>query len=44
MASVKRPAAQGRIEALLERGLQQPGDAENRLGFSLGQLGRDDDC
>jgi enoyl-CoA hydratase/carnithine racemase len=43
MASVKRPEAQGRIKALLERGLQQPGDAENRLGFSLGQLGRDGD-
>ena len=26
MASVKRPAAQERIKALLERGLQQPGD------------------
>jgi enoyl-CoA hydratase/carnithine racemase len=37
MASVKRPAAQERIKALLERGLQTPGDAENRLGFYLGQ-------
>jgi enoyl-CoA hydratase/carnithine racemase len=43
MASVKRPAAQGRIKALLKRGLQQPGDSENRLGFSLGQLSRDRD-
>src|SRR3954469_19607783 len=37
MASVKRPAAQENIKALLERGLQTPGDAENRLGFHLGQ-------
>src|SRR5207302_8475857 len=39
MASVKRPAAQQRIKALLEQGLQNPGDAENRLGFYVGQLG-----
>src|SRR3954468_18012517 len=39
MASVKRPAAQERINALLEHGLQKPGDSENRLGFSVGQLG-----
>jgi hypothetical protein len=39
MASVKRPAARERIKALLERGLQQPGDAEKRLGFYVGQLG-----
>jgi len=39
MASVKRPAAQERIKTLLERGLQQPGDVQNRLGFHLGQLG-----
>jgi enoyl-CoA hydratase/carnithine racemase len=39
MASVKRPAAQERIKALLEQGLQNPGDAENRLGFYVGQLG-----
>ena len=38
MASVKRPAAQQRIKALLEQGLQQRGDAENRLGSYLGQL------
>jgi enoyl-CoA hydratase/carnithine racemase len=38
MASVKRPAAQERIKALLEQGLQQPGDSENRLGFSVGHL------
>ena len=39
MASVKRPAAQERIKALLEQGLQNPGDAENRLGFYVGQMG-----
>ena len=38
MASVKRPAAQERIKALLEQGLQQPGDTESRLGSSVGQL------
>jgi enoyl-CoA hydratase/carnithine racemase len=32
-------AAQERIKALLERGLQKPGDSENRLGFYVGQLG-----
>ena len=40
MASIKRPAAQERIKALLEQGLQQPGDSEDRLGFYVGQLGR----
>jgi len=39
MGSVNRPAAQERISALLEQGLQNPGDAENRLGFYVGQLG-----
>ena len=39
MASVKRPAAQERIKALLEQGLQEPGDSEDRLGFYVGQLG-----
>jgi enoyl-CoA hydratase/carnithine racemase len=38
MASVKRPAAQESIKALLDQGLQQPGDTENRLGFTVGQL------
>src|ERR1700755_77862 len=42
MASVKRPAAQQRIKALLEQGLQQPGDLQQRLGFYLGQLGVED--
>jgi hypothetical protein len=36
MASLKRPAAQAGIKALLELGLQKPGDTENRLGFYLG--------
>ena len=39
MASVKRPAAQEHIKALLEQGLQEPGDLQDRLGFHLGQLG-----
>ena len=39
MASVNRPTAQERIKGLLEQGLQNPGDAENRLGFYVGQLG-----
>ena len=34
-----RVAAQQRIRALLDRGFQKPGDVENRLGFSVGQLG-----
>ena len=43
MASVKRPAAQESIKALLEQGLQKPGDLQDRLGFHLGQLGRADE-
>jgi enoyl-CoA hydratase/carnithine racemase len=38
MASVKRPTAQERIKILLERGHQEPGDIEDRLGFSVGHL------
>src|ERR1700719_656221 len=38
MTSVTRPAAQDRIKALLERGFHKPGDAEDRLGFHIGQL------
>jgi enoyl-CoA hydratase/carnithine racemase len=37
-ASIMRPAAQTRIAKLLERGLHQPGDVENRLGYHVGQL------
>jgi enoyl-CoA hydratase/carnithine racemase len=43
MDSVKRPAAQERIKALLEQGLQEPGDVQDRLGFHLGQLGLEDE-
>jgi hypothetical protein len=38
--SIKRPAAQKKIKALFEQGFHQPGDAEDRLGFYVGQLGR----
>jgi enoyl-CoA hydratase/carnithine racemase len=38
--SLARPAAQQRIKALIERGFQQSGDAENRLGYYVGQLAR----
>ena len=37
--SLKRPAAQVGIKALLEQGFHKPGDVENRLGLYLGQLG-----
>jgi enoyl-CoA hydratase/carnithine racemase len=40
MASIMRPAAQGKIKALMERGFHKPGDVEDRLGFYEGQLGR----
>jgi enoyl-CoA hydratase/carnithine racemase len=40
LASIMRPAAQQRIRMLMERGFQKPGDAENRLGYYVGQLGR----
>jgi enoyl-CoA hydratase/carnithine racemase len=40
MASIKRPAAQQKIKALLEQGFHEHGDAETRLGFYVGQLGR----
>lgn len=39
IASIQRPATQRRIGTLLERGLNRPGNVENRLGFHLGQLG-----
>ena len=39
IASVARPAAQNRLKALFERGFHKPGDAEERLGFTLGRLG-----
>src|SRR5271156_113886 len=37
--SLGRPAGQTRIKALMERGFHQPGDAENRLGHYVGQVG-----
>jgi hypothetical protein len=39
IASMQRPATQARIKKLMERGFHQPGDAENRLGYRVGQLG-----
>lgn len=38
--SIGRPAAQQKIKALMQRGFHQPGDAENRLGYYVGMLGR----
>ena len=40
MTSIARPAAKERIAALFERGFHKPGDAETRLGTTLGQFGR----
>jgi enoyl-CoA hydratase/carnithine racemase len=39
-ASIMRPAAQERIQKLMERGFHKPGDVEDRLGYHVGQLGR----
>ena len=39
IASLQRPAGRRRLNTLLERGFQRPGDVENRLGFHVGQLG-----
>jgi enoyl-CoA hydratase/carnithine racemase len=39
LAALARPAAQARIAALLERGLQQSGDVEARFGHHVGLLG-----
>ena len=38
ITSVQRPAAQENIKALLEQGLQEPGEIQNRLGSYLGQM------
>ena len=38
IASLGRPAAQDGIKALMSLGFHKPGDAENRLGYHLGQL------
>ncbi len=40
IASLGRPAAQDGIKALMARGFHKPGDAENRLGYYLGQIVR----
>ena len=40
LAALARPAAQSRIQTLLERGFHKPGDVETRLGFHVGQLSR----
>jgi enoyl-CoA hydratase/carnithine racemase len=40
MAALARPSAQARIKRLLERGFQEPGDVENRLGHHVAELGR----
>jgi enoyl-CoA hydratase/carnithine racemase len=40
LTSIARPAAQESIKKLFEQGFHKPGDAENRLGFYVGQLRR----
>jgi enoyl-CoA hydratase/carnithine racemase len=40
-ASVGRPETQRRIKLLLDRGLHKSGDVETRLGYHVGQLGKD---
>jgi hypothetical protein len=40
IASLGRPAAQDGIKALMARGFHKPADAENRLGYYLGQIAR----
>ena len=40
LASIMRPAAQKRIQALMAQGFQKPGDVEERLGYYVGQVGR----
>jgi len=39
LASIMRPAAQKRIQALMEKGFHRPGDVESKLGHHVGQLG-----
>jgi enoyl-CoA hydratase/carnithine racemase len=39
MTSITRPAAKDKMKALFEQGFHKPGDAEDRLGFYVGQLG-----
>jgi enoyl-CoA hydratase/carnithine racemase len=39
-ASIMRPAAQKRINKLMEQGFHKAGDVEDRLGYYVGQVGR----
>ena len=39
LASIMRPAAQKRINKLMEQGFHKPGDVEDRLGYHVGQVG-----
>jgi enoyl-CoA hydratase/carnithine racemase len=41
MASLGRPAAQNGIKALMARGFHKLGDVESRLGYYVGQIGRE---
>ena len=38
ISAIGRPAAQKRIKALMQLGFHKPGDAENRLGYYVGNL------
>ena len=40
IASVQRPAAQARLKALIDKGLQRPSDAERHLGRHLADYGK----
>jgi enoyl-CoA hydratase/carnithine racemase len=40
IGSLRRPAAQNGIKALMARGFHKPGDVEARLGYYLEQIGR----
>jgi enoyl-CoA hydratase/carnithine racemase len=40
-ASIGRPETQRRIKLLLEKGLHKAGDVETRLGYHVGQLGKE---
>jgi enoyl-CoA hydratase/carnithine racemase len=40
IASINRPAAQGKLKALFEQGFHKPGNVEDRLGAHLGALTR----
>lgn len=39
LGALNRPAAQQRLERLMERGFHKPGDVETRLGHYVGQIG-----